>query len=388
MLLKRRLRCGMIGGGPSGGVGVIHRNALRLNNEADIVAGAFSRDFEKSKEMCKELNIASERMYHSHEDMAEQESKRKDPIDFVIICTPNLYHYPAAKAFLKKGIHVVCEKPLCFTPEQAYELKSIADKNGCLFCITHTFTGHLTSREARALVRKGMIGEIRTVVVEYPQDWLLDALERQTEENKTWRSMPEISGPGASIADIGSHMENWVGFVTGLKIDKVLANLEAVGQGTMLDNNFQVIVKYKNGASGFFWGSQVAIGFDNGFHVMLLGEKGTLEFWQENNNYLTLRMRGAPVQTLSRGSKYSQPESLKYVRTPAGHPEGLTEAFANIYASFCEALYDKIEGKAVVEDDYGYPTIDMGIEGVKFFNACVKSQEDGNVWMPLNEGEA
>ncbi|MDR1505615.1 MAG: Gfo/Idh/MocA family oxidoreductase [Treponema sp.] len=375
----------MIGGGPSGGVGSLHRAALRLNNEADLVAGAFSSDFEKTREMATELGLDPDRMYHSHEDMAEKESKRPDPIDFVIICTPNYLHYPAAKAFLEKGFNVSCEKPLSFTPEQACELKALAEKNNCLFCVTHTFTGHLVSREARALVRKGVLGTIRTVVVEYPQDWLLDALESETETSKTWRSRPELSGRGAAIGDIGSHMENWVNFVTGMKIDKVLAHLEAVGKGTMLDNNFQVIVKYQNGASGFFWGSQVAIGYDNAFHVKLLGDKGTLEFWQEDNNYLTLRLRGQPLQRLSRGSKYSQGESLKYVRTPAGHPEGLTEAFANIYKSFCEAIFDKLAGKPVDEDKYAYPTIDMGIEGVKFFNACVDSDEQGNVWVPLNK---
>lgn len=381
---KRKLRVGMVGGGSAGSVGVIHRNALRLNNETELVAGAFSHDYDKTVAFGTDLGIAPDRLYHSHEDMAEAESKRSDPIDFAIICTPNYYHYPAAKAFLEKGINVSCEKPLCFTPEQGRELVELAKKNHCLFCITHTFTGHLTSREARALYRSGAIGELRTVVVEYPQDWLLDALEQETEETKTWRSKPELSGRGASIGDIGSHMENWVNFVTGLKIEKVLANLEALGQGTMLDNNFQVIVKYNNGASGFFWGSQVAIGFDNAFHVMLLGEKGTMEFWQENNNYLTLRLRNQPMQTLSRGKKYNHEESLKYVRTPAGHPEGLTEAFANIYKSFCEAIYDKLDGKEIDEDKYGYPTIEMGLDGVKFFNACVDSQEAGNVWVELN----
>ena len=380
---KRRLRYGMIGGGPSGGVGIIHRNALRLNNDADIVAGAFSRDFEKTKQMAEELGIESDRMYVSHEDMAEKESQRPDCIDFVVICTPNAYHYPATKVFLEKGINVACDKPLCLTPEEAKELQEIVKKSGSLFCLTHTFTGHLTSREARALYRKGVIGEIRTVIAEYPQDWLLDALERETEETKTWRSIPALSGRGASIGDIGSHMENWINFVTGLKIEKVLANLEALGQGTMLDNNFQVIVKYNNGASGFFWGSQVAIGYDNAFKVMLLGEKGTMEFWQEDNNYLILRLRNQPMQRISRGSAYCTQDSLKYVRTPAGHPEGLTEAFGNIYRSFCEAIYDKLDGKTVVEDDYGYPTIDMGVDGVRFFNACVDSHEQGNIWVKL-----
>jgi predicted dehydrogenase len=380
---KRRLRVGMIGGGPSGGVGIIHRNALRLNDETELVAGAFSRDIEKTKLMGRQLGIAPDRLYVSHEDMASGEASREDCIDFVIICTPNYYHYPAAKAFLEKGINVSCEKPLCLTPEQGAELVQLAKQNKCLFCVTHTFTGHLTSREARALYKRGEIGELRSVVVEYPQDWLLDALEKQTDDTKTWRSMPELSGRGAAIGDIGSHMENWVNFVTGLKVEKALANLEVLGKGTMLDNSFQVIVKYNNGASGFFWGSQVAIGFDNAFHVILLGEKGTMEFWQEDNNYLTLRLRSKPIQRISRGSAYCTQESLKYVRTPAGHPEGLTEAFANIYKSFCEAIYDQLDGKEVHEIEYGYPTIEMGLDGVKFFNACVDSQENGNVWVTL-----
>lgn len=382
---KRKLRYGMIGGGPSGGVGIIHRNALKLNNDTELVAGVFSRDYEKSKLMGKELDLNSDRIYHSYVDMVEKESTRADCIDFVVICTPNAYHYPASKAFLEKGINVASDKPMCLTPEEAEELRSIAKRTGSLFCLTHTFTGHAISREARALYRKGVIGEIRQAVVEYPQDWLLDALEKETEKTKTWRSIPALSGRGAAIGDIGSHMENWVHFVTGMRIQKVLANLDAVGKGTMQDNSFEVIVKYENGATGFFWGSQVAIGYDNAFKVMLLGEKGSMEFWQEDNNYLVLRLRNQPMQRISRGSSYCTPDSLKYVRTPAGHPEGLTEAFGNIYKSFCEAIYDKLDEKQVHEDDYGYPTIDMGVDGVKFFNACVDSQEQGNIWIDLDK---
>ena len=378
---KRKLRYGMVGGGAPTSVGVIHRNALCLNGDAELVCGAFSHSFATSQKEGAEFGVAADRIYHSHEDMAEQEAKRADGIDFAVICTPNAYHYPAAKAFMEKGINIACDKPLCLTPQEAEDLKKTAQENNVLFCLTHTFTGHLVSREARALYRKGVIGELRTVVVEYPQDWLVDALEKETEETKTWRSVPALSGRGAAIGDIGSHMENWVHFVTGLRVKKVLANLEAVGKGTMLDNNFQVIVKYDNGASGFFWGSQVAIGYDNAFKVMLLGEKGSIEFWQENNNYLILRLRNQPMQVISRGSSYCQPESLKYVRTPKGHPEGLTEAFANIYKSFTDAVYDKLDGKTIDEDSYGYPTIDMGADGVRFFNACVDSQENGNIWI-------
>lgn len=379
----RRLRVGQIGGGSEGSVGFIHRNALRLNNNCDLVAGVFSHDYEKSLAEGKQFGVPEDRIYHSVEEMAEKESQREDGIDFVDICTPNAFHYPAVKLFLEKGFHVSCEKPLCLTVEEAKDLVETEKKSGKLFALMHTFTGHLMSREARALYKKGVIGNLRTVVVEYPQDWLVNALEKETQDTITWRSVPALSGRGAAIGDIGSHMENWVNFVTGLKVDKVLANLESIGKGTMLDNNFQVITKYNNGASGFFWGSQVAIGYDNAFKCMLLGDKGSMEFWQEDCNYLILRLRDKPLMRISRGSSYCQPESLKYVRTPKGHPEGLTEAFANIYASFTDAIYDQMEGKTIDENEYGYPTIEMGLDEVKFFNACVDSQEQGNIWVKL-----
>ena len=380
---QNNLTYGMIGGGDRTSVGEIHRNALRLNGDTALVAGVFSHDDEKSKRIGAEFGVSEDRIYKSAEEMAEREAVRADSIDFIDICTPNAYHYPATKAFLEKGIHVSCEKPLCLVPEEGEELEQIAAKTGALFCLMHTFTGHLMSREARALIRDGAIGELRTVVVEYPQDWLVDALEKETEETKTWRSIPALSGRGGAIGDIGSHMEDWVHFVTGLRVRSVLANLEAVGAGTMLDNNFQVIIKFENGASGFFWGSQVAVGYDNAFKVMLLGEKGSIEFWQENNNYLVLRLRDQPMQIISRGSSYCHPESLKYVRTPKGHPEGLTEAFANIYRSFGEAIRDKQNGTLKPESEYDYPTLSMGVDGVRFFNACVDSQQAGNTWIEI-----
>lgn len=378
-----QLRYGMIGGGDATSVGELHRNALRLNGDSELVAGVFSHDRDKSLRIGAELGVDASRIYESAEQMAEQESARPDGIDFVDITTPNAFHYPASKAFLERGMNVACEKPLCLTPEEGDDLQRIADRTGGLFCLMHTFTGHAMSREARALYAKGVIGKLRTVVVEYPQDWLVDALEQETETNKTWRSIPELSGRGAAIGDIGSHMENWVHYVTGLRITSVLANLEALGSGTMLDNNFQVMARYENGASGFFWGSQVAVGYDNAFKVMLLGEQGSIEFWQENNNYLVLRLRDQPMQILSRGSSYSQPESMKYLRTPKGHPEGLTEAFSNIYSAFADAIRDRKAGKSVDEESYGYPTLAMGVAGVRFFNACVDSQQADNVWVNL-----
>lgn len=380
---QAQLRYGMVGGGEPTSVGEIHRNALRLNGDAVLVAGVFSHDSDKSRRIGAQLGVDAERIYDSAEEMAQREAARADGIDFVDICTPNAYHYPATKAFFDNGIHVACEKPLCLVPEEGEELERIAARTGALFCLMHTFTGHLMSREARALYEAGVIGELRTVVVEYPQDWLVDALEKEAEETRTWRSIPALSGRGAAIGDIGSHMEDWVRFVTGLRVRSVLANLESVGNGTMLDNNFQVILRYENGASGFFWGSQVAVGYDNAFKVMLLGDKGSLEFWQENSNYLVLRLRDQPLQIISRGAPYNTAETLRLVRTPKGHPEGLTEAFANIYRSFGDAIRDRRAGVVKPEVEYCYPTLSMGVDGVRFVNACVDSQQAGNTWIEL-----
>lgn len=380
---SQTLLYGMVGGGDATSVGALHRNALRLNGDATLAAGVFSHDPEKSRRIGADFGVSADRIYATAEEMAEKEAAREDGIDFVDISTPNAFHYPASKAFLSRGINVACEKPLCLVPEDGEDLLKVAESSGALFCLMHTFTGHAMSREARALYEGGVIGKLRTVVVEYPQDWLVDALERETEEDKTWRSIPELSGRGAAIGDIGSHMENWVHYVTGLKVTSVLANLEAIGSGSMLDNNFQVITKFENGASGFFWGSQVAVGYDNAFKVMLLGEQGSIEFWQENNNYLILRLRDQPQQIISRGSSYCTPASLKYMRTPKGHPEGLTEAFANIYNSFADAIRDRKAGREIDEASYGYPTLEMGVSGVRFFNACVDSQEAGNTWVNL-----
>ena len=297
--------------------------------------------------------------------------------------TPNVHHFAAAKAFLEQGINVVSEKPLCVSTEEGRELKRIADEKGCLFGVTYTYTGHVMTREARQLVRNGVIGEVRMVMGEYPQDWLLDVLETITEENKPWRADPKLSGRGAAVADLGTHIENWVNYVTGLKIEKLACNLDIFGQGGVLDNNVEALVKFKGGATGMYWTSQVAIGFDNALKIRVFGDKGTLEFVQEDNNYLKVTLRGKPPQIYSRGSGYLTPEAKKYVRVPTGHPEGLTEAFANIYKDFAAAVRDKKAGKAVNEDDYGYPTLQQGIEGVEFYNKCVDSSEAGATWVTL-----
>lgn len=384
-MAKRKLRYGMIGGGPGAFIGGVHRAALRLNDEAELVAGCFSNIEEERIQALEELGVDPDRNYETFEEMAEKEGKREDKIDWVDIVTPNRFHYPAAKMFLEQGINVVCEKPLCFTVEEGKDLRRIAKEKGLLFCVTYTYTGHVMAREARQLVRDGVIGNVRMVMGEYPQDWLLDSLETIDENNKPWRADPALSGRGASVADLGTHIENWVNYVTGIEIDSLCCHLDVFGSGGNLDNNVEVLLKYKGGATGMYWTSQVAIGFDNALKIRIFGDKGTIEFVQEENNYLKLSLRGKAPMKLSRGSKYLTDEAKKYVRVPSGHPEGLTEAYANIYKDYCAALNDKLDGKTVVEEDYGYPTIDMGISGVEFFNKCVDSHEAGAAWVQVDE---
>ncbi len=381
--LNRKLRYGMVGGGPGAFIGAVHRAAIRLNDNAQLVAGCFSNIEEEIIQAGKEFAIDPDRNYMTFEEMAQKEGARADKVDWVTIVTPNRFHYPAAKAFLEQGISVACEKPLCFTVEEGEDLKRIAKENGCLFAVTYTYTGHVMAREARELFRQGVIGTVRMVIAEYPQDWLLDALESITEDSKPWRADPKLSGRGACVADLGTHIENWVNYVTGLEIDRLCCNLDVFGQGGVLDNNVEVLVKFKGGATGMYWTSQVAIGFDNALKVRIFGDKGTLEFVQEENNYLKVSLRSEPPRIYSRGCGYLSDTAKKYVRVPCGHPEGLTEAFANIYKDFATALSDKLEGKTVVEEDYGYPTLQMGIDGVEFFNKCVDSSEAGGSWVTL-----
>ena len=383
--MAKQIRYGMVGGGLNAFIGEVHRKALNFDTRAELVAGSFSSHADRNAATGEAYCLDPARVYASYEEMAKAEAAREDGIDFVSVVTPNNMHYPVCKAFLEAGINVVCEKPLCFTVEEGEDLKRTAKEHGCLFCVTYTYTGHVMARQARAMVQKGQIGDIRMVMAEYPQDWLLDSLETITEDNKPWRADPKLSGRGACVADLGTHIENWVNYVTGLKIDKLCCNLDVFGKGGVLDNNVEVMVKYKGGATGMYWTSQVAIGFDNALKIRIFGEKGTLEFVQEENNYLRVSMRHEPPKIYSRGCGYLEEEAAKYVRVPCGHPEGLTEAFANIYKDFCAALRDKLDGKEVDEASYGYPTIDMGIEGVEFSNKCVDSSEAGCAWVTMEK---
>jgi predicted dehydrogenase len=374
---------GMVGGGPGAFIGDVHRKAIALDGKSKIVAGSFSSLKEKTLEMGNSLGLSKDRAYSTYQEMAEKEAVREDGIDFVVIVTPNFLHYDIAKAFLKKGISIVCDKPLTTGLDQALELKKLAKENDCLFAVTYTYTGHVMAKEAQTIVQRGDIGDIRMVMGEYPQDWLVDILEKEGNRQAEWRADPKRAGKSNCVGDIGSHIENMVSFITGLKIKKLIANLDIFGAGRKLDDNAEILLRYNNGASGCYWCSQIAVGYDNALKVRIFGTKGTVEFEQENCNYLKVVKKGEPPQIYSRGCGYIYPEAAAFSRIPSGHPEGYFEAFANIYSSFADALLKKLSGVKVDESKAGYPTIDMGIDGVRFITKTVESANKGNVWVDM-----
>jgi len=377
------LKYGMVGGGPGSFIGDVHRRAIALDGKVKIVAGAFSSSRDKAVETGDKLGLDKDRVYSSYQEMAEEEANRAGGIDFVVIVTPNFLHYEIAKKFLEHGISVVCEKPLTTNIDQALELKELAKANNCLFAVTYTYTGHVMAKEARAIVQRGDIGDIRVIMGEYPQDWLIDTVEKEGNKQAEWRTDPGRTGMSNCVGDIGSHIENMVSFITGLKIKKLIANLDIFSPERKLDVNAEILLKYNNGASGCYWCSQVAIGYDNALKVRIFGTKGSIEFVQENCNYLKVVKKGQPPQIYSRGSGYISPEAAAYSRIPAGHPEGYFEAFANIYSAFSEAMIRKISGEEVDESGAGYPTIDMGIDGVKFITRSVESMNKGSIWVDM-----
>lgn len=379
---------GMVGGGPGALIGKVHRDAISLNGDCRLVAGVFSHDEETSRRVGDSLGLDPRRSYATYRDMAEREAERQDGIDFVSIVTPNYLHYEVAKVFLEEGINVACEKPLTTTLSQAVELKRVAKQNDCLFMVTYVYTGHVMAAEGREIVRSGEIGEVRIVVAEYASDWLADPIEKAEHKQASWRTDPEKSGISNCVADIGSHIENMVSFMTGLGIQKLAANLDVFGADRKLDDNAEVIVRYDNGASGTYWCSQVAIGYSNGLRVRVFGTKGTVEFDQENCNYLKVTKKNLPTKTYSRGSSYMSSRARSLSRIPAGHPEGYHEAFANLYSAFTDALCRKRHGDTIDESREEYPTIDAGIAGVRFVAKCVESSKNGGMWVDwLSPGE-
>lgn len=373
------LRYGMVGGGEGSFIGDVHRKALQFDGKVQLVAGCFSQNYENTKRTGAIWGIKEERLYHDYKEMAEAEGQREDGIQFVVITTPNYAHYGACKAFMEQGIHIVCEKPLTVTVEQGEELIKISHEKDLLFAVTYSYSGCPMARQAREIIRSGKLGKIIHVMGEYPQGWLATQEELQGSKQAMWRTDPYLAGSSNCIGDIGTHIEHTVAYMTGLKIKRLLAKLDLVGEGRTLDTNGSVMMEYDNGATGVYWASQIAIGYDNALRVRIFGEKGSIDWEQETPDRLRVTYLGEPTMTMTRGNGYNSPCAKN--RIPSGHPEGYYEALANIYENFTQAISHKLYGEG--EMNYDFPTAEEGLEGVKFINACVASSKNNSEWITL-----
>lgn len=377
----KKLNYGMVGGGAGSFIGQAHRRAIRIDDLAQLTAGCFSRSAEISRKTGTELGVADDRCYASFQEMAAAEAAREDGIDFVVITTPNVSHYPACKAFLGAGIPVSCEKPLCLTLEQALELQALARQKDLPFMVTYTYMGHVTAKHIRRYIQGGNLGKIRMVMAEYPQGWLAHEDDWGGKQGQ-WRCDPSQAGKVNCLGDLGTHIENAVSMMTGLKIRRVLARLEHQVPNRVLDDNDVVLLEYEGGATGCYWASQVAIGHDNDLRVRIFGENGTIEWRQETSEQVLVTTRDGIRTDLHRGDAGILPGAAKYGRLPSGHTEGWLESMANLYRSFCQCLNAKKEG-IFVPEMIDYPTVDDGVEGVRFVEACLASSEAGGIWVDL-----
>lgn len=375
MTYKHPLRLGMVGGGQGAYIGNIHRIAARLDGSWQLVAGAFDVDAERGREFAISQGIDEDRAYGDYLQLIEAESKREDRVHAVAICTPNFTHFPIAKALIEAGFDVICEKPLTATLADAVELERLARDTGRFVGVTYTYSGYPMVHEARVRVAHGDLGKIRSVQVEYPLEWMATAIEQQGNAQAAWRTDPTKNGRGGSIGDIGTHAYHLAGFVTGLKLQALTADLATFVEGRALDDNAHVLMRYEGGARGLLWSSQVALGNSNGVRLRVFGEKGALSWFQEQPNELVFAPLFGETRTIKRGADNLSEDAKARTRTPPGHPEGYLEAFANLYAGFAEAVRAKREGRTPSALGTNIPQAYDGLKGVAFVEAVVDSHE-------------
>lgn len=377
-----RIRLGMVGGGRDAFIGAVHRIASRIDDQYELVAGCFSSTAEKSRASGADLGLPADRVYDDFGAMARREARLKAGIQAVAIVTPNNVHYAAAKAFLARGIHVICDKPLTATLADARKLAALAEKSEALFVLTHNYTGYPMVRQAREMVAAGAIGPVRVVQVEYPQDWLTEATEATGQKQAAWRTDPAQSGAGGCVGDIGTHAYNLARFVTGLPLEALAADLQSFVPGRRLDDNAHVLLRFEGGARGMLWSSQVAPGHENGLRLRVYGARGGLEWSQEEPNTLWHAPFGEPKRRITRAGAGSGAAAGRVSRVPPGHPEGYLEGFANIYAEAARAIRARAAGTPVPVEVV-YPTVADGLEGVAFVDACVRSSKRDGAWVRL-----
>jgi len=381
---------GLIGGGPGAFIGEVHRKASRLDGEIELVAGAFDIDPKKSQDMGKHLALDPKRVYNTYQDMIQAESAlpADKRIDFVAVTTPNNWHFPIARDFLKAGFHVMCEKPMTLTSDEAKELQKLVREKKLVFGLMHNYTGYPMAKLARDMVKKGDLGKIRKIVVQYPQGWLATALEKTGQLQASWRTDPKQTGIGGCVGDIGTHAANLAEYISGLKITHICAELTTFVQGRPVDDDCNCLLKFDNGAKGVLHASQIAIGEENNLAIWVHGEKGSLEWHQEHPNYLYVRTDNEPEKVWKRGNGYVGAYSAaaaRGTRIPSGHPEAFLEAFANNYMNFAETVKCAIAGEKPSELALDFPGVDQGVRGMLFIETVVASSKSDQKWTPMKQ---
>lgn len=378
----------MVGGGRDAFIGGVHRMAMRLDGKIDLVAGAFSSNAEKSKLSGEDLLLDPTRVYPDYQTMVERELNLPvgERIDFVSIVTPNRTHVPVAKAFLQNGFNVVCDKPLAFNLEEALDLEQIVGKTGKVFALTHNYTGYPMVKEARDLVRRGELGNLLKVVVEYPQGWLINPIDEEGQKQAAWRTNPEQAGASSCVGDIGTHAENLARYITGLEIDQVCADFTSFVKGRILEDDANMLIRFKGGAKGVLYASQISVGEENSLSIRVYGTKASLEWHQEDPNDLIVKYFDAPRRIYRRGNAYLSDAAKRFTRIPIGHPEAFIEAFANIYLEAARAVEAEVNGEPIPAD-CDFPTVKDGVEGMLFIATAVKSAKGGAVWTRMSNDQ-
>lgn len=384
--LNRKIKFGQIGGGKDSFIGAVHRRAAISDGLTELVAGAFSSTPEKAKASGKELLIADDRNYGTWQEMLEKESALPpgERIDFVNIVTPNHMHFEPALAFVEAGFNVVLDKPMVHSSEQAQALVAAVEKHNVVFGVTHNYTGYPMAKEARDWVRSGRLGKIQRVVVEYPQSWLLEKIEDEGAKQAEWRTDPARSGIAGAVGDIGSHCENLVSYVTGLELESLCADLTTFVPGRRLDDDANVLLRFKNGARGVLWCSQVAAGEENGIAIRVYGTKAGLEWQQEHPNWLYFKDPSGPMQVYKRGNDYFGEAASRATHLPFGHPEAFFEAFGNLFMNITDTIRARLTGREPTELELDFPSVYDGARGVKFIEKVVASSRSDQKWIPFD----
>ena len=377
----RRIRVGMVGGGPGAGIAETHRTAMRLDDKCALIAGVFSRDSEKSRTAARQLRIDLDRVYPDYGVMAEVESKREsDKIDVVVIVTRTDSHFEIAKKFLQSGIQVICDKPLCLSLTEAKELKRLAEEKKLILCLTHNYSGYAMVRHAARMVRNGDLGKVCVVQAEHASGWAAKLLEKQGHPQAAWRTDPVLSGDSSVLFDLGTHAHQLARFVTGLEVTEVAAEMSQIVQGRAIKDNANLLLRFSNGARGTLWASMAAIGNEHGLRIRVYGDRGSLAWHHEDPCHLRYCPLDGPEQILAQGADGLSAEAKRWTRAGLGHPEGFFESFANIYTEVAEAILANSEGRAYTKDELGFPDASDGARGVAFVESAMRSFASGGVW--------